>query len=229
MPTSLDTTLELTAADACKSAAVELGAIGTADSLEDSEQEEMVRRLNSMLNSWAVEANIFREMTATAVITGGTGAASLPADVGDVNAVRLVVSATNQRQLLPMNRSQYFQFPNRAQVGTPTMYYYAQGAETDALRIWPVPAADVTLELDYSRRAYAVKAPEETIDVPQEWHETIYLNLASRCASMFGTTRVDPATVQRVDARGAQLYQRMLDADRPDSYFFEPYAGGCGY
>jgi hypothetical protein len=227
MPTSEDTTLELTAADACKTAAVELGAIGASDTLEDNEQEEMLRRFNSMLNSWAVEANLFREMTATMTITGGTGAASLPADVREVNSVRHVVSATNHRILHAYNRDQYYSLPNRSTVGNPTIYYYSQGAETDALRIWPVPAADITLQLDYSRRAYSITVPEETIDVPQEWHETIYLGLASRCASMFGTTRVDPQTVARIDARAGELYQRMLDADRPDSYYFEPYGGRC--
>ena len=35
---------------------------------------------------------------------------------------------------------------------------------------------------------------------------------------MFGATRIDTATVQRVDARAAALYGRMLDADRPDTY-----------
>lgn len=225
MPTSGTTVLELTAGDACKSAAVELGAIGVADELEDSEREEMFRRFNSMLNSWAVEANLFREMTATLTITSATGAASLPSDVRDVNSVRHIVSSTNKRLLTPWNRDQYMSLPNRATVGNPTIYYYGQGAETDALRIWPVPAADITLELDYSRRAYSITASEETIDVPQEWHEAVWMGLASRCASMFGATRIDPATVQRVDGRAEYLYQRMLDADRPDSYFFEPYAG----
>jgi hypothetical protein len=96
------------------------------------------------------------------------------------------------------------------------------------LRIWPVPAADITLELDYSRRPFIAETPEDTLDVPQEWHEAIYMGLAARCASMFGADRVSPQTVARIEARAAQLYQRLLDADRPDSYYFEPSAGCCG-
>jgi hypothetical protein len=44
---------------------------------------------------------------------------------------------------------------------------------------------------------------------------------------MFGTTRIDPGTVQRVEGQAQMLYQRMLDADRPDSYYFEPWGGQC--
>jgi hypothetical protein len=227
MPTSGTTDLELTAGDACKSAAVELGAIGPADDLEDSEREEMIRRFNSMLKTWSVEANLFREAMATATITGGTGAATLPTDVNDINSVRYVPATGAMRTLWSWNRAQYHALPDRTTVGLPNAYYYSQGSEGDILRIWPVPATDIDLEIDYNRGAYAITAPEETLDVPTEWHEAVIMGLASRCASMFGTTRVDPGTVQRVDARAAQLYQRMLDADRPDSYYFEGWSDRC--
>jgi hypothetical protein len=229
MPTSTETALELTAADACTEAAVELGAIGSSDELEDNEGERMLRRLNSMMQSWSVEGNLFMEASATATITGGTGAATMPGDVRDILSVRHVVSSTNKRQLFQWNKDQYLQLPNRATVGNPTIYYYSQqGDGGDVLRIWPVPAADITLELDYSRRPFIAETPEDTLDVPQEWHEAIYMGLAARCASMFGADRVSPQTVARIEARAAQLYQRLLDADRPDSYYFEPSAGCCG-
>lgn len=220
MPTSSEVALELTFADAAKTAAVELGAIGVSDELEDSEQEEMQRRANSMLKTWSVEANLFREASATLTIPGGTGAATLPPEVRDVGNVSLIVSATQNRMLFQQNRSQWMGLPNRSAVGTPTMFYYSQGASADAIYIWPVPATDVDLAFDYSRGAYVVTAPEETLDIPTEWQEAFYMGLASRCASMFGATRIDPATVARVDAKAAELYQRMLDADRPDSYQF---------
>jgi hypothetical protein len=227
MPTSGDVTLELTFADAAKSAAVELGAIGTADDLEDSEREEMMRRGNNMLKTWSVEANLFREETATVTITGGTGAATLPAEVREINSLRHVVSATNNRQLARLNRDEFYGYPNRATVGNPTIFYVNKGPEALELRIWPIPADDIDLDLDYSRAAYAITAPEETLDIPVEWHEAFVLGLASRSASMFGTTRIDPGTVQRVEGQAQMLYQRMLDADRPDSYYFEPWGGQC--
>ena len=227
MPTSGDVTLELTFADAAKSAAVELGAIGTADDLEDSEREEMQRRANSMLKTWSVEANLFREETATVTITGGTGAATLPAEVREVNSLRHVISATNHRPLARLNRDEYYAYPNRSTVGNPSIFYVNKGTDALELRIWPVPAADIDLNMDYSRGAYAIGAPDETLDIPTEWHEAFILGLASRSASMFGTTRIDPQTVARIEGQANALYQRMLDADRPDSYYFEPYGGVC--
>jgi hypothetical protein len=227
MPTSGDVTLELTFADAAKSAAVELGVIGTADDLEDSEREEMQRRANSMLKTWSVEANLFREETATVTITGGTGAATLPAEVREINSLRHIVSATNNRQLARLNRDEFYGYPNRATVGNPSIFYVNKGPEALELRIWPVPADDIDLDMDYSRGAYAITAPEETLDIPTEWQEAFILGLASRCASMFGTTRIDPQTVAMVTGRAEALYSRLLDADRPDSYYFEPWGGQC--
>lgn len=231
MPTSGTSALELTFADAAKSAAVELGAIGASDELEDSEREEMQRRANSMLKTWSVEANLFREASATVTIPGGAGAVSLPAEVRDVGNVSHIVSATQNRQLFQWNRSQWKSLPNPAAVGTPTVFYYQQGTGdvADQLYVWPVPATDIDLALDYSRGAYVVDAPDETMDLPTEWHEAFILGLASRCASMFGTTRIDPNTVARVDASAGAIYQRMLDADRPDSYEFYGDGYGCNY
>jgi hypothetical protein len=36
---------------------------------------------------------------------------------------------------------------------------------------------------------------------------------------------MDPATVQQIQGRASAAYQYLLDMDRPDSYFFEPYDG----
>jgi hypothetical protein len=93
-----------------------------------------------------------------------------------------------------------------------------------SIYVWPVPSTDITLELDYSRAAETVTDPSETVDIPEDWQEAVVMGLAGRCASMFGITRIDPGTVQRIDAKASSLYQRLLDRDRPDSYYFEPDA-----
>lgn len=205
----------------CLSAALELGAVGMGGSLEASEEAEMMIRLNSMLAKWSIDANLFRESSGTLTVTGGTGAATLPTDIRDIRSVRYIQSGTNKRILGLWNRDEYFQLPNRVQAGFPMAAYFSKQIGGAILYLWPVPAADVDLELDYNRAFFFAEGPEQELDIPPEWHEAVLYGLASRSAGIFGTTGLDPAKVQRCDAQARTSYERMLDADRPDSYYFE--------
>ena len=51
------------------------------------------------------------------------------------------------------------------------------------------------------------------------------LGLADRLCAMFGINRSDPNTAADIKARAGAAYQYLLDLDRPDSYYFEPYDG----
>lgn len=223
MATSGITAFDLSAREMCRQAAVELGVISAGEQLESSETDDMLVRFNMMLKTWATEGNLFREASGTVTVPAATGAGTLPASVRDIISVRHVVSATNSRQLQKWNRSQYYQLPNRAAVGNPTIYYATQGLSQDALYVWPVPAADINLHLDYYRSAEIITDLAQTVDIPQDWAEAAIFGLAARCANMFGATRMDQATVGRVTQMAGGLYQRLLDQDRPDSYYFEPW------
>ena len=220
MPTSSNPDWTQTVGQLCLSAALELGALGMGDTLEASEELEMITRLNSMLAKWSVDANLFREATATITILGGTGAATLPSDVRDIRSVRHIQSSTLKRQLAAWNRDEFYALPNRAQSGqNPVAFYYSQQIGGDQLYVWPVPSADTDLEIDYSRTFYFAEGPEQEVDLPPEWHEAVLYGLAARCANIFGTA--DPAKVVRIDTQAKASYERLLDSDRPDSYRFE--------
>lgn len=223
MTTSGITDYDLTAREMCRQAAVELGAISSGEQLESEEADDMLVRFNLMLKSWATEGNLFREASGTVTVPAATGAGTLPQSLREIVSVRHVVSATNFRQLQRWNRTQYYQMPNRAAAGNPTIYYATEGLAQDAIYIWPVPAADVDLHLDYYRSAEIITDLAQTVDIPQDWAEAAIFGLAARCANMFGTARLDPATTERVTQLAGGLYQRLLDQDRPDSYFFEPW------
>lgn len=210
-----------TVSQLCLSAARELGAIGLGDSLDSEEQEEMIIRLNSMLAKWSVDANLFREATEE-VTVGTTGQLNLGAEVRDIRSIRHVQSATNSRLLAVWNRDEFFALPNRAQPGAnPVAAYFSKQLGGGILYLWPVPTADVTLEIDYNRTFYFAEGPTQELDVPAEWHEAVLYGLASRSAGIFDTVQLDPALVQRCDAQARVSYQEMLDADRPDSYYFQ--------
>lgn len=205
----------------CLSAAMELGAVGLGDTLDSAEEAEMATRLNSMLAKWSIDANLFREATMTVTVTGGTGMAVLPASVRDIRSIRYIQASTNKRILAVWNRDEYFQLPNRSQAGFPMAAYFSKQIGGGVLYLWPVPAANVDLELDYNRSFFFAEGPEQELDIPPEWHEAALYGLASRSAGIFGTTQLDPQKVARCDAQARESYQRVLDSDRPDSYYFE--------
>jgi hypothetical protein len=224
MATSGETTWTRTAGDIITDAMVELGVISLGMEPEASEYEGAVSRLNGYLQELDVEGLMFREGSGTVTIPAGTGGVTLSDDIGEVSSARFVVSATQQRPLQEWNRSEYYMLPNRAQTAQqPMAYTIKKSTAGTELLLWPVPTGDVTLHLDYLRPTQVVTAPDETVDIPQKWYNTVMMNLASRCASMFGSARLDPQNVARIDARAGQLQQRMLDDDRPNSYRFEPY------
>lgn len=222
MPASTNPDWFQTAGQLCLSAAMELGAVGMGDSLEDTEEAEMITRLNGMLAKWSTDMNMWRDASATITITGATGAATLPSDVLAIRSMRHVVTATNKRLMNQWNRDEYFMLPNRTQIGpSPVAYTVSPGVEGDVLYIWPVPATDQDFDLDYGRSFYFVEDPLQTLDMPKEWYEAALYGLAARSANIFGATRLDPAAVSRVDTQARITYQALLDGDRPDSYYFE--------
>ena len=225
MATSGITDWPLTAGEIVQQAMVNIGALTSGDSPEASEMTDGLVTLNSMLKTWSRKVNLWRDGIATVVISGGVGAATLPQEVRDLNSVRQVISATNHRLLTPWNRDQYYSMPNRAAIGNPTIYYVKRDLNDVEIRIWPVPAADITLHLDYACAAETVTAPDEELDIGQEWGETIILNLAARLAGIFGASRMDPQLVASVTQRAAILEQELFDSDRPDTIEFQSWTG----
>lgn len=222
MTTSGITAWELTARDHITAALRDARIIASGSEPDAEELDDCLLRLNGLLKSWSTKANLFRETETTATITAGDPTVTLPADVRDVSGVRMVVSATSERPLAPWTRSQYLQLPNKASVGNPTIYYLTRGVGAPELSVWPVPSSNVTLKLDYSRVAETVTDATETLDIPQEWQEAVWKNLAVECAELFGAQLSD-----RYIMRAMELYQQFLDSDRPDFYTFEPYDGYC--
>lgn len=220
MTTSGLTSWPLTAEEAGTQALYELGAYAAGETPSGSDMEDVIVRLNAMLHSW--DPNLFRDTIGTVTVLAATSSIAAPSNCRSINSVRYVQSATNKRQMCQWNRDQFYMLPNRTQTGTPSIWYAAKSTSGLTINIWPVPSTNSDLEVDYTKIVETVTDPSETLDVPEEWLETVILGLASRCASMFGTTRVDPNTVARIDQRAAVLYQRLLDRDRPDSYYFEP-------
>lgn len=217
MPVSGVTAWSLTANDIVKAALGELATIEIGTDPDAEESEACLLRLNGMLKSWQQRGvTLMREASVDVVTTPATAAVTLPAGVRTIASARLIYSATRERQLFQWTRSQYLSLPNKTAAGDPTIYYLDRARDAAILNLWPVSATAKTIRLDYDRIVNTVTAGAETIDIREELHETVYANLAVRCAGVFGQTA--PEELQR---RAAMLEALMFDAERPDSYVFE--------
>lgn len=216
MATSGVTAWSMTALDHVVAALEDARIIGSGVTPSAEEMETGIRCLNGLLKSWSIKGNLFRNAEIEVETEAAEPLITLPDDVRDVAQVRHVHSATNERLLFPWTRAQYFSMPNRTTSGNPSIYYLDRQRDAAVLYLWPVPATAQTLKIDYSRIAQTITDANEALDIPQEWHETVWKNLAVECAESFGAT-LSP----RYMAKAEQLYQQFLDSDRPDSYFFE--------
>lgn len=220
MTTSGVITSNMTAGQMMQIAMQELGALGSGETPTGAEYEDMLPRLNFMLKSWQAKGcNLWRDTTGEITIPAGDASGTLDPIVIDVQAAR-VVTGTNEIPLQRWENGEYRQIPNKAQSGRPIAFYFDRQRDSVSLFVWPVPTTDTVVKIDYARVIEDVTTTTETLDIPQMWVEACYMGLASRCASLFGATRIDPNTVADVQRRAAELEIDMLDNDRPSSVFF---------
>lgn len=218
MPTSGTTVFSSTARDIVTDALDENAILPLGEDPEAHELDKCLRRLNAMLKSWQMKGVSWKQETIQQTITANTATIALPAYVREVNGARYVDSATNERQMVRFERDEYRVLPNKAAEGASTVYYVEKADTGLTLYVWPVPTADNGIKLDIDRAMDTVTNAGETVDFPEELTETVYSNLAVRCAGVFGK---EPSAELVVRAR--QLEAEMLDSYRPASYFMGPW------
>jgi hypothetical protein len=172
-----------------------------------------------MLKTWQSRGvNLWRKVTGEITIPANQAAGVLSFNVIDIYAARSV-SAGQELSMQRWEDGQYNNIPNKLSQGRPMAFYIDKQREAVSIYVWPVPTVDTVLKIDYARVIENVTDVNETLDIPQQWAETVWTNLAVRCATLFGATRLDPAAVQMVTERALGLEQSLLDQDRPSSVY----------
>jgi hypothetical protein len=238
----------MTAADMVTAALQELGVYGGGENVSGEDLRIGLRSLNWQLKSWTSRGiNAWREVQGAAVLDFLSPTVALDprcldvldarfarsplapilydGDTGDVllDGESVLVDGADatsfERPLQRWEVGQYQQIPNKDTVGTPTVYVITRTSTAVSMTVWPVPNRPTTIGYTYSRIPDDVTEGSQMVDLPQEWTEACYLALAVRLASTFGVTRSDPATVQMIGQRAADLERRLLDQDRPASLY----------
>ncbi len=220
MATSGTISSTMTARQLCQAAAEDLGAYGAGETLTSEDGSAMLLRLNFMLKSWQANGvNLWREAEDSVTFPIDTATVTLDPFVIDVLEARLVDSTTFLRPLQRWEVGEYKSLPNPNQPGWPMAFYLRKFAETVTMTVWPVPQQAMEVRYTYARVIEDVTDLNQTVDVPQQWLETVWKNLAVRCANIFGASRLDPGALQLLTTQAEALEQAMLDSDRPASVF----------
>ncbi len=216
MATSGETTALDTVNDIVTDALRELQVVGKG-APSNADAQFALRRLNWMLKGWQNDGvNLWRQEDIDLDWTGGMAEGDVSPAINDILSLRYVT--TFERELTRWELAQYGQVANKDTVGAPTIYCCTSGLNGLRLRIWPVPADDFTFRASINRRIEDVTDLSETLDVPQQYTETVMMNLAAVLAAPFGKAN-DPNALVTI-RRAAQLYGQMRAADRPASYVF---------
>lgn len=218
MATSGNTDYSLTARDIVIDALRENAIIGVGEVPDADELEDCIRRLNSMIKTWGTKGVLWKQQTISISGVADTPSIALPSYVREVNGARYNDSPVNQRPMARWERDEYMVMPNKGARGTPSVYYVDKTANGVVLYVWQVPSVDFTLDLDIDRIMDTITNAGQTVDIPQEWMETVTINLALRCCGIFG---VQPSAY--VASKAQQLEQEMFDSWRPASYWLGPF------
>lgn len=223
MATSGVTTSTMTARDMIAMALSELAVLPAGSDPDAEELEHGIRALNGMLKSYAARGSLWRRGTARIDLDAGASTVVLPDYVVAVAAVRQVQGAGSsayERPLTAWEPDDFSTLPNKAAMGSPTLYAVDQQRDAVVMSVWPVPSVPTVYAMDYFRRPEIVTEATQDVDIPQAWHETMWTNLAVRIAGAYKNGELSAELVQRATA----LLRAMTDADRPTSYRLGVYA-----
>lgn len=223
MATSGATTGYLTAGQHIETAFMLLSETTPEDGLTGAEYDTGVRMLNFMLKSWqAKRVNLWRDLEISTTWPAATREGTLSPTIIDVLDIRWLDANSQERTLQRREAELYNPIPNKDLVGDPILFCFVKQIGNPRIRVWPVPAAAKTFKMNVARVSEDITSVDQEIDIPQEWTETVYYNLATRLVPILGKHRIDPACVADVNAKATSLYHLLSDPDRAGSVFLTP-------
>ena len=135
--------------------------------------------------------------------TGGTISTSTPAATYSIDPNTVVMldayveNTSNAAQpidriILPVSRTEYASYPNKQQVGFPTVFWMDR-LIAPQVTLWPVPDSTSSQTLKYYRVRQiqdAAYTGGQTVEIPYLWLEAFAYNLALRLAIIWNAAKV---------------------------------------
>ncbi len=87
------------------------------------------------------------------------------------------------------SRKDYFDLPNKNQLGNPIQAYYSRQEPTGIMYLWNSPISSVpVINFTYERKIEIMNAGADTFDFPEYAFQAIVTNLASRLIPKYGSS-----------------------------------------
>lgn len=180
----MSTAWPLSAGDLVTQALREAKVISSGEEPTADELADCIVRLNALLKTWGQGGGAsWRQATTDVPVPANTATVALPNGTQEVAGVR-VVRTGHERLLTRWERDEYQWMPNKATKGPPTAFVVGRSVVGTNLTLWPVSSTAITLRVDLIRGAETITNRADAVDIPQEYQEAVYMNLALRCADM---------------------------------------------
>lgn len=167
---------------------------------------------NMMLASWANQGvNLWAVDLVTTPVTQGVSTYAVDANtvmILDAYMVTTGGGANIDRIILPVSRSEYATYPNKAQQGFPTSFWFDR-LINPTITLWPVPDGTSTASLKYYRVRRLQDAEftsGQTAEIPYLWLEAFADGLAYRLAKVW-----NPQIAQGLKAVADETYKIAAD------------------
>lgn len=221
MATSGVITSAMTARDVVDAACELIGVKTDGAALSAADAAVGLKHLNWMLKSWQTEGrNLW--LTESFSITWLAAAATTALDPGYLRLENVFIRIGSvDRPLTNDSNADYAARPNKSGSGTPISYNVNRTRTTLEVRIWPVPTINTDFHADGVRIIEDVTDLNQDIDIPQEWTECMFYNLAKRLTRVF--QGIDPRLAADVGAEADRLFAKLSSFDEETgSLFFGP-------
>jgi hypothetical protein len=217
------TTLNLNAGQVITFALAKLGVVAIGQQPAYTEIAPCLTELSIMLKGWQTTGpHLWRNTFSSIQLLPAAQSYVLTAD----NPLRIVECRYRypDGHDLPMtrlSRIQYATLPLKSSQGYPTQYYPDPQDTGMVLYVWPVlqNVTTDTFQYTFQRRFQVCTSPNNSIDIPEEWLNTVGYCLAEQLLPNYG---VQGENANDVRTKAKMLYRQAKAFDRPAFVQFMP-------
>ncbi len=180
---------------------------------------------NMMLSRWSNQGvNLWAVELRTQVLTEGVSTYTVDSNTVMVLDAYTTTDSGIDRVIMPISRTEYASYPNKAQQGFPTSYWFDRLTSPN-ITLWPVPDGSSATVLKY----YVVRQVQdanlsngEKVEIPYRWLEAFADGLAYRLARIW-----QPQIAQALKGQADESYQiaSVQDVENTPTYI-SPMIGG---